>query len=263
MSRIKIFVSIMLAAALSACQFSFSTARIADAQMSKAVNEKKEAVNPTNVFDATDKIHCVVKLANAPSSTKIRAQWLVVNAEGQTPNQKLDETTMNEIGENNIIDFFYTPSPEGLPAGEYKVDVYLNPKDKGEDKPEKTLNFTVKPAASMALGPQVARAFLSADQEGETEVTQYEAGTGAFYVNVLVRGATPGTRITGKWIAEQVADIAPNTEVRTMSYSFKGKENIARFSLTYPKGFSAGRYRVEIYINDATAPSATLPFEVV
>ena len=58
----------MLAAALSACQFSFSTARIADAQMSKAVNEKKEAVNPTNVFDATDKIHCVVKFVNAPSS---------------------------------------------------------------------------------------------------------------------------------------------------------------------------------------------------
>ena len=184
----------MLAATLSACQFSFSTARIADAQMSKAVNEKKEAVNPTTVFDATDKIHCVVKLANAPNSTKIRAQWFLVNAEGQTPNQKLDETTMNEIGANNIIDFFYTPSPEGLPAGEYKVDVYLNPKDKGEDKPEKTLNFTVKPTAGTALGPQVARAFLSADQEGETEVTQYEAGTGAFYINVLVRGATPGTK---------------------------------------------------------------------
>ena len=263
MRRIRIFVSIMLAAALSACQFSFSTARIVDAQTSKAVNEKKEAVNPTTVFDATDKIHCVVKLANAPSSTKVRAQWFVVNAEGQKPNQKLDETTMNEIGSNNIIDFYYSPAAEGLPAGEYKVDVYLNPKDKGEDKPAKTLNFTVKPAVGMSLGPQVARAFLSTDQEGETEVTRYEAGADAFYINVLIRGASPGTKITGKWVAEQVVDIPPNTEVRTMSYSFKGKENIARFSLTYPKGFSAGRYRVDIYINDATAPSATVPFEVV
>lgn len=44
-----------------------------------------------------------------------------------------------------------------------------------------------------------------------------------------------------------MSDIPPNTELRAMSYIFKGKENIARFSLTYPKGFGAGRYRIDIY----------------
>ena len=263
MRRIKILVSIMLAATLTACQFSISTARITDAQMSKAVNEKKEAVNPTTVFDATDRIHCVVKLANAPNSTKIMAQWIAVNAQGQQPNQKLDETAVNEIGENNIIDFSYMPGADGLPAGEYRVDVYLNPKDAGESKPEKSLNFTVRPSEAMAgLGAQVARAFMSTDQEGEYEVTEYKAGADAFHANVLIRGATPGTKVTGTWVAEQVSEIPPNTPLREMDHTLKGQENIARFGLTYPKGFSSGRYRIEIYINDAARPSAIVPFQV-
>jgi hypothetical protein len=261
-SKIRILILIMLAVAASACQFSFSTARIVDAQTSKQVNEKKEAVDLTSVFEATDKIHCVVRLANAPSSTKIRAQWYAVNAQGQKPNEKLDETTMNEIGANNIIDFNYTPSPDGLPAGNYRVDIFLNPKDKGEDKPAKTVTFTVKPTDGMAVGPQVARAFLSTDQEGQIEVTEYEAGTDAFYTNVVIKGAVRGTKVTGKWIAEEVSDVAPNTELRSMSYSLKGKENLARFSLTYPKGFGAGRYRIEIYINDSAESAASVPFAV-
>jgi hypothetical protein len=261
-SKIRILVSIMLAIAASGCQFSFSTARILDAQTSKQVNEKKEAVDPTSDFEATDKIHCVVRLANAPSSTKIRAQWYAVNAQGQKPNEKLDETTMNEIGSNNIIDFNYTPSPDGLPPGTYRVDIFLNPKDKGEDKPAKTVTFNVKPMDGMASGPQVARAFLSSDQEGQIEATKYEAGADAFYANVLIRGAVRGTKVTGKWIAEEVGDTAPNTELRSMSYSLKGKENLARFSLTYPKGFGAGRYRIEVYINDSPVPAASVPFAV-
>jgi hypothetical protein len=252
----------MLAAALSACQFSFSTARIVDAQMSKQVNEKKEAINPTTVFEATDKIHCVVRLGNAPSSTKIRAQWFAVNAQGQKPNEKLDETTMDEIGSNNIIDFYYTPPADGLPPGEYKVDIYLNPKDAGENKPEKTVNFTVKPAVGMSSGAGVARAFLSTDPAGQNEVTGYEAGAKAFYTNVVIRGAADGTKITGKWVAEQVADVPANTELRSMSYALKGKENVARFSLTYEKGFAPGRYRIDLYLNDSPGPSASVPFAV-
>ncbi len=262
MSKIKVLVLIALATAVSACEFSFSTARIADAQTSKSVNANKEAVNPTTVFEPTDVVHCVVKLANAPSDTKIRARWHVVNVPGQNPDEKLAETNLDEIGSNSIIDFNYTPGPAGLPAGDYKVDVFLNPKDKGEDKPAKTVTFSVKSTVARAAEPQISRAYLTSDPSGDDEVTGYEAGTGAFYSNVVFQGPANGTKVTGKWIAEQVGDIAPNTELRSMSYTMKGKEDIAKFSLTYPKGFDAGRYRIEIYLNDSTAPATTLPFAV-
>lgn len=262
MSKIKIFVLIALATAASACQFSFSTARIVDAQTSKSVNENKEAVNPTSVFEPTDVVHCVVRLGNAPKDTKVRAKWLVANVQGQKPDEKLAETTIDEVGSNNIIDFNYTPGPAGLPAGDYKVDVYLNPKDRGEDKPAKTVTFSVKPTVARAAEAQIDRAYLAADADGENEVKGYEAGADAFYTHVVFRGPANGTKVTGKWIAEQVADIAPNTQLRSMSYTMKGKEDIAKFSLTYPKGFDAGRYRIEIYLNDSTVPATTLPFAV-
>lgn len=261
-SKIKVLVLIALATAVSACNFSFSTARITEAQTSKAVNANKEAVNPTTVFEPTDVVHCVVKLANAPSSTKVRAKWHIVNVKGQKPDEKLAETTIDEVGSNNIIDFNYTPGSNGLPAGEYKVDVYLNPKDTSEDKPAKTVNFTVKSTVARAAEPQIVKAYLATDPAGDDEVTGFEAGTGAFYSNIVFQGPTDGTKVTGKWIAEQVGDIAPNTELRTMSYTMKGKEDIAKFSLTYPKGFDAGRYRIEIYLNDSTVPVTTLPFAV-
>ena len=263
MSKIKVFVLIALATAASACQFSFSTARIVDAQTSKAVNENKEAVNPTTVFEPTDVVHCVVRLGNAPSDTKVRARWHVVNVQGQKPDEKLAETTIDAVGSNNIIDFNYTPGPAGLPAGDYKVDIYLNPKDKGEDKPAKTVTFSVKPDVAQSYAhPQIARAYFAAGPEGDNEVKGYKAGADAFYCNVVFRSPASGTKVTGKWVAEQVGDMAPNTELRTMSYTMKGIEDIAKFSLTYPKGFDAGRYRIEIYLNDSTVPATTLPFAV-
>ena len=257
MSKIKVLVLIALATAVSACQFSFSTARIVDAQTSKAVNESKEAVNPTSVFEPTDVVHCVVRLGNAPSDTKVRARWHVVNAPGQKPDEKLGETTIDAGGSNNIIDFNYTPGPEGLPAGDYKIDVYLNPKDKGEDKPAKTVTFSVK-----SSGPRIVKAYLLADPESDNEVKGYEAGTDTFYSRIAFQGPTDGTKVTGRWVYEQVGDTAPNTEIRSTSYTLKGKENIATFTLRLPTGFEAGRYRLEIYLNDSTAPATAIPFAV-
>jgi Na+-translocating ferredoxin:NAD+ oxidoreductase RnfG subunit len=43
-----------LAITFSACSFTFSTARIADAKLSKEVSDSSEALNPTNAFDSAD-----------------------------------------------------------------------------------------------------------------------------------------------------------------------------------------------------------------
>jgi hypothetical protein len=140
------FLLVVFTAIELACNVSFSTARIADATLAKDVNADKEAVGPTNTFDPNvPVIHCVVKLANAPDDTKVRAKWSVVNVPGQEPNYKIIESDVdNAGGGKNIVDFTFTPGPKGLPAGEYKVDLYLNPKPEKTDPPAKTLTFTIK-----------------------------------------------------------------------------------------------------------------------
>jgi hypothetical protein len=143
-NNVALFLILAFAAAASACNVSYSSARISDAKMAKSVNDKKEAVDPTSSFDPdVPVIHCVVNLANAPDDTKLKARWSVVKAEGQEPNSKIADTDIVAGGNNNIVDFTLKPSGE-LPVGEYKVDIYLNPKPENEGQPAKTLTFSVK-----------------------------------------------------------------------------------------------------------------------
>lgn len=140
-----LFMLIAFATAGAACEVSYSTANIADATLAKDVTADKEPVGPTNTF-ATDVpvIHCVVKLANAPADTKVRAAWSIVNVPGEQPNRKIVESDVDNAGNGkNIVDFTFTPN-QGLPPGEYKVDLYVNPKADKTDPPAKTLTFTVK-----------------------------------------------------------------------------------------------------------------------
>ncbi len=131
-------------AAGAACEVSYSSASIAEATLARDVSADKEPVGPTNTF-ATDVpvIHCVVKLANAPEDTKVRAVWGIVNVEGEQPRKIVESDVDNAGSGKNIIDFTFTPS-QGMPPGEYKVDLYLNPKADKTDPPTKTLTFTIK-----------------------------------------------------------------------------------------------------------------------
>ena len=144
MNRIKTFSWFLLVAFISiAADCQYSSAKIADATLAKEVNADKEAVGSANSFEPTiPVIHCVVKLANAPEDTKLTAKWTVVNVAGEQPNTKIVESNIDAVGKNNIIDFTFKPTGDGLPAGEYKVDIFLNPKE--GDQPTKTLPFTIK-----------------------------------------------------------------------------------------------------------------------
>ena len=146
MKGMKTLLLVLLVAFISIaadCNVSYSTAKIADATLAKEVNADKEAVGSANSFEPTvPVIHCVVKLANAPEDTKLTAKWSVVKVEGEQPNTKIVESNIDAVGKNNILDFTFKPTGNGQPPGEYKVDIYLNPKD--GDQPTKSLPFTIK-----------------------------------------------------------------------------------------------------------------------
>ena len=241
----------------TACNLSFSTARIADAKMAKGVSEKMEPIEPTNTFETTDGVvHCLVVLGNAPENTKVKAVWTVVNAQGQKPNDKIGETAVEGGGAKNVVDFTYTPPPAGLPVGEYKVDIYLNSQPGKEEQPAKSVAFSVKSAR-----PMIANATLSASENGDS-VTQFPAGVSIFFCTVDVRGAAAGTKVTASWVAVEARATQPNFEIRRSPVVLEAGQNKVNYNLTYDSGFPPGRYRVDLYLGDSLTADKSVTFTV-
>ena len=247
----------MISVLAAACTFSFSSARIADATMAKGVSDKMEAIDPTSIFDTTDNVvHCLVVLANAPEKTKVKAIWTVVNAEGQKPNATFGETTVEGGGTKNAVDFTYTPPPAGIPIGEYKVDIYLNPEPGKESQPTKTVLFSVK-----SSGPIITGATLSDSENGES-MTEFPADSRVFYCRVELRGAAAGMKLSASWVAVEARATAPNYAIGTTPIVLEAGQNRVNYHLKYDSGFPPGRYRVDIFVGDSTTAAKSVTFTV-
>jgi hypothetical protein len=127
-----LFVMVILLASMLACGGSFSTANIENAWM--ATDE--EGTNQTTVFSQDAVFYALVDLKNAPDDTKLKAAWIVVDAENTEPNLLLNET---EITSGDALIHFQLENTDYLwPKGQYKVDIYLN------DTYDQTLTFVVE-----------------------------------------------------------------------------------------------------------------------
>ena len=124
-------ILVLILAAL-ACGGSISTANITSAKMFA----DSEGTQETTVFTQDQIFYCIVELANAPDDTKLKAVWSLVEAEGQEPNQIIDEAEITAEGGNV---FTFDLANNGLwPIGKYKVDLYLN------EKLDRTLEYEVQ-----------------------------------------------------------------------------------------------------------------------
>jgi hypothetical protein len=148
MTAVRNLIAAMFAVALlmttGGCEFNVSTANIQNAQMAKGVDEQNNPVDPTTVFSTSDNIfYCVAELGNAPDGTHVKAVWKVIKAEGAKPDQVIVEKEVQAGGNMNKLQFSMTVE-NPLPPGDYRCDLYLNPKSDGSSKPEKSLPFTIK-----------------------------------------------------------------------------------------------------------------------
>ena len=126
-----LFVLLLIFASL-ACSGSFSTANISDAYLSK----DDPGQQTTTVFAPTDRtFYLQVNLANAPDTTTVNVVWTAVSVAGEAPNLLIDETSLTS-GDGRLV--FNLQNDSLWPAGQYKVDLYLN------DTLDRTLNFTVQ-----------------------------------------------------------------------------------------------------------------------
>ncbi|MGC8878313.1 MAG: hypothetical protein ACP5R2_03750 [Anaerolineae bacterium] len=124
-------VVVMMLVAL-ACNFSFSTAKIAGAKLTT----DKDGTQETVAFAPDQTFYCIVNLANAPEDTKLKAVWTAVEVEGEQPNVLIDQAETTAGGQNVFT--FSLNNDQPWPVGKYKVDLYLN------DKLDRTLEFEVR-----------------------------------------------------------------------------------------------------------------------
>ncbi len=280
------FCLLMLAFGLAACQTTPTPqASITNAVTSKGVKgETFEAEGITDTYPADQpKFHVVVSIANAPSGTLLKAVWTAVDVgAAAAPNTKLDETEIKVQGTRNV-DFPLEPQEGRWPPGSYKVEIHLN------GTLERTLKFTVAgppatptpeptsipPTATIAptataelagslcppLSPLVAKptgivsnVTLARDTRGNTkepvDPTVTFAGNAVFHAIVAIQNAPANTSFRASWYATDAMPAATcNQLLDSSSTSSYGTRNID-FALAPTAVWPAGRYRVEIYVNE-------------
>jgi len=98
---------------------------------------------PVKSFKPTDNLGVLVKLSEPKTGTKVKAVWTVVNA-GGLEDKKLFEKevtftpeALKNVKEKDRVDFTLSHDIP-YPAGDYKVDIYLN----GE--PAETVEFKIE-----------------------------------------------------------------------------------------------------------------------
>jgi hypothetical protein len=124
----------LLTFTVAACSFNASTAEISEAKMARDPDGK----HPTKVFSPDDRFWCVVYLSNAPDDTKVRAVWTAVDVEAMKPDEELGRVSTKSGSGERLPFSLGNAAP--WPAGDYKVDLYLN----DAKKPTKTLEFKVQ-----------------------------------------------------------------------------------------------------------------------
>jgi hypothetical protein len=105
--------------------------------------EVEDRFEPVKSFKPDDTFAVLVFLSEPKIGTKLKAVWAIVDAGGQQDKKILEKTVeitpeaIKGVEEPNRINFSLTPN-EPFPAGDYKVDIYLN------NELAKTVEFNIK-----------------------------------------------------------------------------------------------------------------------
>ena len=196
--KLLLFVLVM-SLFLTACEF--SSANIKEVQLAK----DSAGTQLTTTFEPNDTVYALVTLANAPDSTRLKAIWTAVDVgTAAAANTLIDEVNL-EAGDG-IHNFNLSPSSP-FPAGDYKVDIYLN------DELNKTLEFTVAGEVAQAADTNdtaVAEPTAAPEPTAESEPTADSSGaetsgTTDGAVNTLedVRNATVRIVASGSFVTPE------------------------------------------------------------
>lgn len=109
-----------------------TTLKVTDVTIGRAIGSDKAITDKTDNFRPGDMIYASVATEGSAVSGTLRAKWTF--EDGQT----VDESTRTLVPTGPERTEFHISKPGGLPAGKYKVELFLN------DKPTTTKSFEVK-----------------------------------------------------------------------------------------------------------------------
>ena len=128
------FAVLALLAATLACSFGGGEPSLTNPRMST----DSEGNNTTTAFSPTDVFYAVADLSNVETGSVVDAKWYLVSAEDYEAGEiQSSSLTIEDASLYNYVSFELT-STDPWPAGEYKVELYLN------GALAHTVNFSVK-----------------------------------------------------------------------------------------------------------------------
>lgn len=109
-------------------------------------------------------------------------------------------------------------------------------------------------AAVVRAGDVKVKAFVTTGPDDDA-VTSFMSDTPKLYTMFKTKGIQNGDKVRGVLIAENVGDVAPaNSRVLETTLTLEEDTNDGDFNFSKPtNGWPAGKYRVEIYVNDELA----------
>jgi len=133
---------------MNGCEASFNvtTASLSEPVLALKVDEKTQAPleKADNITPDTQTIFATIKVSTAPSETKVKAVFFYV--EGSAERQIAEDTVL--AAGTQYVSFSLSPPDNGWPVGEYRVQFYMNDKEKDQ------IRFSVRQAKAEVIGQQ-------------------------------------------------------------------------------------------------------------
>ena len=130
----------------------------------------------------------------------------------------------------------------------------------------KWLSWLVIPfvcVAAVIAAEVKVEAYITNNPESEG-ATIFSPETHIFYAIFKAKGLSPGDKIRGVWIADDVGDAAPNNyKIEEKSLTAQDTTLDGQFSVTKPGAWPHGDYHIEIYVNDKLATKAKFSIKSV
>lgn len=250
-----IAVAAILAVSTVGCSFSASTAKIEDAIMTNSVDAEGKPGEEVVSFPADAAVlYTSAKLMNAPDNTQIRIEWTYV-----TGNQPIDSIVLDSGTIASRYIYSNLEPTQALPEGDYQVQYFVD--DRKE--PDATVKFVVVAAENKTTatdGAYLEDAHMTSGMDASgmplDSITSV-ASTGTWYVSSILRNAMADTKIYYVWYDSQ------GSIIDKVEFDPQGSTDVYIFGTFELTSIAPeGQYRVELYIDDATLPAASVDFAV-
>ena len=107
---------------------------VSHVELGKNIDSENRVTDQTSTFKPNETVYATVLTNGSAPNAELKARWTFQDG------QVVDESTRNIAPNGNAATEFHVSKPDGLPAGKYRVEIFLN------GQPAGTQEFEVKSA---------------------------------------------------------------------------------------------------------------------